>query len=129
MKMKIRLDDGAYMPERAHSTDAGYDLRTPYRVVLHPNSNAIVRTGVHIQLPPGKAAIVISKSGLYVNHSATGIMPKIKQRVLITYENEDGLHVDFTYYDKYGFLLGEALAWKPCPEPYQTERREDGKID
>lgn len=25
--MKIKLDEGAYMPERAHDTDAGPDLR------------------------------------------------------------------------------------------------------
>lgn len=27
--MKIKLDDGAFLPERAHDLDAGYDLRTP----------------------------------------------------------------------------------------------------
>lgn len=32
--MKVKLDQGAYMPERAHALDAGYDLRTPTREVL-----------------------------------------------------------------------------------------------
>ena len=32
MKIKIKLDDGAFAPERAHETDAGLDLRTPRRV-------------------------------------------------------------------------------------------------
>lgn len=27
--MKIKLDPGAYMPERAHEADAGFDLRIP----------------------------------------------------------------------------------------------------
>ena len=27
--MKVVLDDGAYMTEKAHEADAGYDLRTP----------------------------------------------------------------------------------------------------
>ena len=26
--MKIVLDEGAYLPEKAHEADAGYDLRT-----------------------------------------------------------------------------------------------------
>ena len=29
--MKIVLDKGAYLPEKAHEYDAGYDLRTPAR--------------------------------------------------------------------------------------------------
>lgn len=69
--LKVSLDRGAYMPERAHDTDAGYDLRTPLRVYLHAHSSAIVDTGVHIQLPPGKCAVVVSKSGLNVNHDIT----------------------------------------------------------
>lgn len=27
--MKVMLDDGAYMPERAHEADAGYDIKSP----------------------------------------------------------------------------------------------------
>ena len=30
MKVNIKLDKGAYIPERAHATDAGADIRTPY---------------------------------------------------------------------------------------------------
>ena len=32
--MKIVLNENAYMPERAHPTDAGLDLRTPYAVKI-----------------------------------------------------------------------------------------------
>ena len=69
--MKVVLDPGAYVPERAHKTDAGYDLRTPVRVYLHTRCSTIVDTGVHIELPPGKCAVVVSKSGLNVNHDIT----------------------------------------------------------
>lgn len=27
IKIKVKLDDGAFMPERAHNTDSGYDLK------------------------------------------------------------------------------------------------------
>ena len=33
MVINVQLDDGAYMPERAHELDAGYDIRTPKRLV------------------------------------------------------------------------------------------------
>lgn len=69
--MKVMLDEGAYMPERAHVTDAGYDLRTRERIVVHPRSSYVVDTGVHIQLPEGKCAVVISKSGLNTLYDIT----------------------------------------------------------
>ena len=45
MKMKIVLDEGAYMPEKAHRADAGYDLRTPKRVVLRRHESVSIDTG------------------------------------------------------------------------------------
>lgn len=69
--MKVKLDPGAYMPARAHEQDAGYDLRTPERVVLHPGCSVTIDTGVHIWLPAGKCAVVVSKSGLNVNSDIT----------------------------------------------------------
>jgi len=62
--MKIKLDPGAYMPERAHPTDAGLDLRSPVELMLWGGQYADIDTGVHIQLPPCLAGFVKSKSGL-----------------------------------------------------------------
>lgn len=70
-QMNVVLDPGAFLPERAHDTDAGYDLRTPVRIYLHPQSTATIDTGVHIELPPGKCAVVVSKSGLNVRDDIT----------------------------------------------------------
>ena len=36
--MKIMLDAGAYMPEKAHVTDAGYDLRSPVDAQVYPGT-------------------------------------------------------------------------------------------
>lgn len=36
MKLKIKLDPGAYMPTRAHRTDAGLDLYATERKLLWP---------------------------------------------------------------------------------------------
>lgn len=67
--MKVLLDDGAYLPERAHSTDAGLDLRSRETVMIWPGAAAVFGTGVHIQFNPGTWGKVESKSGLNVNHS------------------------------------------------------------
>lgn len=123
-KMKIKLDDGAYMPERAHDTDAGYDLRTPYRVVLHPNSNAVVRTGVHIQLPPGKCAVVISKSGLYVNHniSSTGLIDEgYTGEIVVNLLNHSGkIHI---------FEPGDKISQFFITDYYRYELEETDELD
>ena len=69
LTMKIALEPGAYMPERAHPTDAGLDLRTPRRFVLHTDDGMTIDTGVHIELPKGYFGKIESKSGLNVNYS------------------------------------------------------------
>ncbi len=69
--MKIVLDKGAYMPERAHSTDAGLDLKTPIPFSLIRGESIVIDTGVHIELPPGTVGMLKSKSGLNVNCGIT----------------------------------------------------------
>ena len=64
MVVKVQLDSNAYMPIREHADDAGADLRTPKRFVLHPGEFKVIDTGVHIQTPCGYAWFVKSKSGL-----------------------------------------------------------------
>ena len=66
--MKIMLDEGAFMPTRAHPTDAGLDLRAKERVKIWPGMTAAIDTGVHIELPKGYYGKIESKSGLNVKH-------------------------------------------------------------
>ena len=69
MKIKIVLDEGAFMPHRAHSADAGYDLFSCKDAIIHPNSSGTFDTGVHIAIPEGYVGFLKSKSGLNVKHS------------------------------------------------------------
>lgn len=62
--MRYFLEEGAYAPEKAHQTDAGYDLRTRKRVVLRAHDSVAIDTGVHVQLPAGTYGKMESKSGL-----------------------------------------------------------------
>ena len=70
--MKIKLDPGAYMPERAHSADAGYDLRSPITDRLYAGQAIVIDTGVHVAIPEGYAGFLKSKSGLNVRHDIVG---------------------------------------------------------
>ena len=81
--MKIKLDEGAYMPTRAHEFDAGLDLYAPKTISI-PGSkysaaigdgygkvyvgSRTVDTGVHVQIPEGFVGFIKSKSGLMANY-------------------------------------------------------------
>lgn len=69
--MRVKLDPGAYLPERAHSTDAGLDLRSREDAVVRAHGSYTFDTGVHIELPPHTAGLLKSKSGLNVHHNIT----------------------------------------------------------
>lgn len=69
--MKIKLDKGAFIPVRAHGTDAGADLRSPIDTVVPAMGSRVIDTGVHIQLPHGYVGMLKSKSGLNVKYSIT----------------------------------------------------------
>ena len=71
-KIRVKLDNGAYMPERAHEADAGYDLRSPIKTILYAGESVVIDTGVHIQIPRGFAGVLKSKSGLNINHDIVG---------------------------------------------------------
>lgn len=64
--MNVKLDPGAYLPERAHATDAGLDLRTPVDAYVRAGGSTVIDTGVHIQLPAWTVGMLKSKSGLNV---------------------------------------------------------------
>ena len=69
--MKVKLDEGAYAPTRAHETDAGLDLYSREKKILHAGECACFDTGVHIELPHGHCAMLVSKSGLNVRNDIT----------------------------------------------------------
>ena len=96
--IKVKLDNGAYLPERFFSQDAGYDLRAPKRFSLFPHEIKTIDTGVHIQLPPGKCAIVFSKSGLFSSYGviSMGLVDEgYTGPIGVTLVNESGQRLTF----------------------------------
>ena len=72
LKVKLDTDKGALLPIRKHSTDAGADILTPRSFLLPAESSAIIRTGVHVELPPNTVGMLKSKSGLNIFHDIVG---------------------------------------------------------
>lgn len=83
--MRIMLDEGAYMPTRAHEDDAGLDLYARETQVVPAKESATFDTGVHIELNTWDltdsrdvliarfktVGYIKSKSGLNVKHGIT----------------------------------------------------------
>lgn len=69
--MKVMLDEGAFEPLRLHETDAGLDLRAMHSQRVYAGSGKVFHTGVHIELPPGTAGVIMSRSGLNMKHNIT----------------------------------------------------------
>ena len=74
--MKVKLDPGAFLPERAHPDDAGLDIRSPVDTYVPANSSAVIDTGVHVEIPYSAVGFLKSKSGLHFMHgiSSEGVV-------------------------------------------------------
>ena len=66
--LKISLDDGAFVPLRAHEEDAGLDLRSPKDILVPAGRGVVIDTGVHVDIENGWFGKLESKSGLNINH-------------------------------------------------------------
>ena len=57
--MKVKITGHGFKPERAHSTDAGLDIRSPFNTIVRARESAIIKTGVHVQLPENTAGLLV----------------------------------------------------------------------
>lgn len=67
--LKIKLDNGAIKPTKAHEEDAGFDLYSRENVEILPGESALFDTGVHVEIPNGMTGFLKSKSGLNCKYS------------------------------------------------------------
>ena len=71
--IKIMLDEGALLPQKAHPEDAAYDLFTPVAFSLKPHDRAVIDLGVHMLIPKGYCGEIFSKSGLSSKYGITTV--------------------------------------------------------
>lgn len=125
--IKVVLDKGAYLPEKAHKdTDAGFDLRTPIDFIVPKNGGAIIDTGVHVEIPKGFVGMIKSKSGLNVKHDlvAEGVVDSGYVGSIVVKLYNHGAHT-------YGFVRGEKITQlvimpiHPCNEMTVVDHLEE----
>jgi dUTP pyrophosphatase len=69
-----QLQPGAHLPQRAHPTDAGADLRALEAHEIYPDEQKLVDTGVAVKIPRGFAGFIFNRSsqgkkGITIPHS------------------------------------------------------------
>lgn len=94
--LKVKLDNGAFMPKRAHSTDAGLDLCTPKDFSVREGDRISIDTGIHVLIPDGYVGMIKSKSGLNVKYGikTEGVIDAgyTGSIVVCVYNNGDDIH-------------------------------------
>lgn len=140
--MKITLDEGAYMPEKAHKEDAGFDLRLPSMidcngvsvpwggVQIAPGGSVFIPTGVHIELPFGFAAVVMNKSGLAKNKGIETVLGLVDSgftgNICVTLKNNGEKPVAFQPGDKISQLVVFPISTEPLVQVDHLEETERG---
>lgn len=71
LKVK-RLHPGAYLPTRAHESDAGLDLYTPVAFTLSSATPVVLGLGISVEIPPGWYGQIRERSGLAACGVAVG---------------------------------------------------------
>lgn len=61
--VECRVDNAAYLPKRANTTDAGADLRSTEKLEIYPGETKLIDSGVAVKIPQGYGGFVFNRSG------------------------------------------------------------------
>ena len=96
LQINFVVDNGCFVPLKAHEADAGFDLRTPKEVIIPKGKSEVIDTGIHFEIPRGYVGFLKSKSGLNTKHGLltegvidSGYTGSVRVKV---YNNGDGFY-------------------------------------
>lgn len=114
--MKIKVLDKNCIPKKAHSIDAGFDVKARTEFIIPPKETVLIPTGVCVEIPVGMVGLLfprssISKTPLRMCNSVgvidSGFNGEIKVPLQNTHHN---LMVRVNQYDKIAQLVIVPLA-------------------
>jgi len=87
-----KTDDAAFLPCRAHPTDAGADLKSTETIEIYPNEQVLVDTGVAVKIPEGYSGFVFNRSsqgklGIILPHSVGVIDSDYRGNIKVPLKN------------------------------------------
>lgn len=82
------------LPRQSSDGAAGYDIFAASEAVIPPRGSGVVRTGLHVQIPPHTVLMVYSRSGHGFNHgvrlsNCTGVIDSdYRGEILVKLQND-----------------------------------------
>jgi dUTP pyrophosphatase len=99
MVLKVNLlNENAIAPKRGSEGAAGYDLFSSEDIEVGPHSQALIPTGIAIQMPDGVYGRIAPRSGLSLKHTITSagvIDPDYRGEIKVIFFNlsEDPINI------------------------------------
>lgn len=91
VSVRVKINDETIeLPKYNYEDDAGMDIVSAEDVVIAPGETKIIKTGLHVELPPGYAFEVSPRSGLSSKTKLRVILGTIDAR----YRGEIGVIID-----------------------------------
>jgi dUTP pyrophosphatase len=90
--IQCQVTDKAFLPQRAHKTDAGADLMSTENLEIYPGEQKLVDTGVAVKIPEGYAGFVFNRSsqgknGITIPHSVGVIDSDYRGNIKVILKN------------------------------------------
>jgi dUTP pyrophosphatase len=90
--IECRVDDPQFLPQRAHTSDAGADLRSTETLEIYPGEQKLVDTGVAVKIPEGYGGFVFNRSsqgkkGITIPHSVGVIDSDYRGNIKVILKN------------------------------------------
>ena len=91
----VKVKSGlATLPRQSTAGAAGYDIFASSESTVPPRGSAVVKTGLHVQIPPHTVLLVYSRSGQGFNHgirlsNCTGVIDSdYRGEILVKLQND-----------------------------------------
>lgn len=133
--MKIKLIDKNCIPKKAHSIDAGFDVKSRVDFLVPPQGTTMIPTGVCVQIPEGYVGLLfprssISKTPLRMSNSVGVIDAGFTGEIQVPLHNTSNIEMArINQYDRIAQLvIVPCMDFKlePVDELEDTERGNGG---
>jgi dUTP pyrophosphatase len=93
--IECKVDDAAFLPCRAHPSDAGADLKSTETCEILPGEQKLIDTGVAVKIPEGYGGFIFNRSsqgkkGITIPHSVGVIDSDYRGNLKVLLKNISG---------------------------------------
>jgi dUTP pyrophosphatase len=105
--IQCQVANKAFLPQRAHASDAGADLSSTETCEIYPGEQKLIDTGVAVKIPEGYGGFVFNRSsqgkkGITIPHSVGVIDSDYRGNIKVLLKNISG--------ERYTINIGDRIA-------------------